>query len=89
MELPEEERWSHMYKGNRDALDHIIISPSLLDKEKSHYIQGSFKSFKAPYLLTGSQKKIYRWQRSRTRPLHHTGKGYSDHLPVVAEFYIE
>ena len=90
MELPKEQRWSHLYKSSKEALDHIIISPSLLKKESSHYVQGTFNSFKAPYLFSDKAKKrIYRWQRSRTRPLHHTGKGYSDHLPVVAEFYID
>lgn len=88
MELPKEQRWSHMYRSSKEALDHIIISPSLVKQEKSHYIEGSFDSFKAPYLFTKSKKQFYRWQRSRTRPLHHTGKGYSDHLPISAEFYL-
>ena len=89
MELPRQERWSHIYKSKKEALDHFIISPSLVDKKDSHYIEGSFDTFKAPYLFTKSGKKLYRWQRSRTRPKHHTGKGYSDHLPLVAEFYIK
>ena len=88
MEVPSDERWSHKYKGNKEALDHIIISPSLLIQKQSYYILDSFESFKAPYLFTKSKNKLYRWQRSRTRPLHHTGKGYSDHLPIYAEFYI-
>jgi len=89
MEVPSEERWSHIYKSKKEALDHIIISPSLLNPDKSHYIIGSYESFKKPYLFTKSKKKLYRWQRSRSRPLHHTGKGYSDHLPLIAEFYIK
>jgi len=89
MELPKAQRWTHIYKGQKEALDHIIISPTLLSPSKSHYIEGSFKSFKAPYLFNKSGKKLYRWQRSRSRPLHHTGKGYSDHLPISAQFYID
>lgn len=89
MELPKEERWSHIFKSKKEALDHIIISPSLVEQDKSHYIEGSFDSFKADYLFTKNKKRFYRWQRSRTRPLHHTGKGYSDHLPISAEFYID
>jgi predicted extracellular nuclease len=87
MELPAKERWTHIFRGQKEALDHIIISPSLADTKESHYIEGSFKAFAPDYLL--HKKKPYRWQRSRSRPLHHTGKGYSDHLPIVAEFYID
>ncbi len=87
MELPSADRWTHTYRGKNEALDHIIISPSLADSKNSHYIEGSFQVFSPEYLL--HKKKPYRWQRSRTRPLHHTGKGYSDHLPIVAEFYID
>lgn len=89
MELPEQERWTHIFKGQKEALDHIIISPSLADPNKSHYVKGSFGSFKADYLFSKNKKSLYRWQRSRTRPVHHTGQGYSDHLPIVAEFYID
>jgi len=88
MELPVSQRYSHIYKSKKEALDHIIISPALLKQEKSHYVLDSFEVFKAPYLFTKSGKKLYRWQRSRTRPRHHTAKGYSDHLPIYAEFYI-
>ena len=89
MEVPSKDRWSHIYKGKKEALDHIIISPSLLTQEGSHYNEGSFQSFKPAYLFTKSKKRLYRWQRSRSRPLHHTGKGYSDHLALSAEFYIK
>ena len=89
MEVEPAYRWTHIFRGKKEALDHIIISSSLLNKEKAHYVEGSFESFKAPYLFTKSGKKLYRWQRSRSRPLHHTGKGYSDHLPISAKFYID
>ena len=89
MELPKSKRWSHIFRGKKEALDHIIISASLANKNKSHYVEGSFDSFRRDYLFTKSKKKLYRWQRSRSRPLHHTGKGYSDHLPILAEFYID
>ena len=89
MEVPSTQRWTHIFKGKKEALDHIIISPSLLKKENSYYLDGSFQSFKAPYLFNKSKKRLYRWQRSRSRPLHHTGKGYSDHLPIFAEFYLD
>ncbi len=87
MELPENQRWSHIFKGKKETLDHIILSPSLIDKQGSHYLEGSFKSFTPEYLF--KKKRLFRWQRSRSRPVHHTGKGYSDHLPIFATFYIE
>lgn len=89
MEVPKEDRWTHVYRSKKEALDHIIISPTLLKQDNSHYLEGSFQSFTPPYLFTKLQKKLYRWQRSRSRPLHHTGKGYSDHLPISAKFYID
>ncbi len=89
MELAEDERWSHIFKGKKEALDHMIISPTLLENSKIRYVQGSFRSFKKEYLFTPNKKKLYRWQRSRSRPYHHSGKGYSDHLPILAEFYLD
>ena len=90
MELPKQDRWSHIYKGKKEALDHFIISPSLLDKKGSYYVDESFNSFKKEYLfIKGKKQKLYRWQRSRTRPTHHIGKGFSDHLPIIAEFYVK
>ncbi len=89
MERPEAERWSHIFRGKKEALDHLIISPSLLKQTGSYYRLGSFDSFHPDYLFTPSKKWLYRWQRSRSRPYFHTGKGYSDHLPLVAEFYID
>ncbi len=88
MELPKAQRWSHIFKGKKEALDHIIISPSLINEKGSHYIAKSFNSFHRDYLFTHNGKRLYRWQRSRSRPVHHTGKGYSDHLPLIAEFNI-
>jgi predicted extracellular nuclease len=87
MELDKSKRWTHIFRGKKEALDHIIISPSLADDTTSRYIKGTFQSYAPAYLF--KKKNLYRWQRSRTRPLHHTGLGYSDHLPIVAEFYIE
>lgn len=83
-ELPPKDRWSHKYRGRGEGLDSIIISPKLSDSKGIEYISGSFQKFKAPYLF--KNKKIYRWQRSRNYPKHHTAKGYSDHLPIYARF---
>jgi len=83
-ELPEEVRWSHQYRGRGEGLDSIIISPRLADNNGIEYVKQSFNKFDPPYLFR--KKTIFRWQRSRKYPKHHTGKGYSDHLPIYASF---
>ncbi len=83
-ELPEEDRWSHKYRGKGEGLDSLIISPKLADKKGLEYQKESFSKFNPPYLF--KKGKVYRWQRTYGRQKHHTGKGYSDHLPIYAIF---
>lgn len=83
-DLPPPERWSHQYRQSSEALDNIIISPSLADGKGIEYVRGSMQRFDAPYLFQNG--KIYRWQQSRKYPKHHLGEGYSDHLPIYALF---
>ncbi len=85
-ELPPESRWSHKYRGRGEGLDSLIISPKLNDGKGIEYVSGSFQKFEPPYLY--KNKQIYRWQRSRNYPKHHTARGYSDHLPISALFSI-
>jgi len=81
-ELPYNERWSHKYFGNKSTLDHILLPPCMFDGKKIDYVNKSFSVFKSPTLFT---KKGYMnsWQIKGGK---HTGKGYSDHLPVYAYF---
>lgn len=83
-ELPQKQRWSHKYRGKGEGLDSIIIAPKLADGKGLEYVKGSFQKFDSPYLFKKSA--INRWERSRKYPKHHTGRGYSDHLPIYAEF---
>lgn len=85
-ETKESRRWSHKYKKNRHALDNILISKSLQDSKGIEYVKGSFDRYYKKYLL--KRKAPYRWQRSRTKPPFHTGKGYSDHFAIFAEFKV-
>jgi endonuclease/exonuclease/phosphatase family metal-dependent hydrolase len=87
-ELPEDDRWSHIYRKNKEALDHMIISSGLTDGKGIDYVTDSFQSFTPDYLFTKNGQSLYRWQRSRDYPKHHTGKGYSDHLPISAQFKV-
>ena len=83
-----ENRYSYIYRGKKEAMDNILISQSLLQNNNGiKYKNSSIHSFKANYLF--HKKRIFRWQMSRKRPKKHKGLGYSDHLPVVAEFVIK
>ena len=84
-ELPGLQRWSHNFYGQKEALDHIIISPALADGKGIEYKRGSFDRFHPDYLFD-KKGALYRWQRSRTYPKHHIGRGFSDHLPIYADF---
>lgn len=85
-ELPSEQRWSHSFKGKGEGLDNIIISPALANDNGIEYVRGSFTRFTPEYLF--NKGKVYRWQQSKSYPKHHTGEGYSDHLPVSAVFEV-
>ena len=82
-----ENRYSYIYRGKKEALDNILISQSLLDNKNISYINNSILNFSKSYLF--KKKNIYRWQTTRGKVKKHKGKGYSDHLPVIAKFYIK
>ncbi|KIM10497.1 MAG: hypothetical protein KU37_09315 [Sulfuricurvum sp. PC08-66] len=82
--LAPKERYSHIYKGTKEALDHIIINRTLWKGKHFSYVEGSFARFAPDYLYKG--KDPYRWQMTQTIPAHFTGQGYSDHLPLFADF---
>jgi len=82
LELPNFQRWSHNFYGSKQALDAMLLPRSMFDGKGLDYLNDSFKVIKSSYLF---HKKgyIYRWQYKNKR---HLGKGYSDHLPIVATF---
>jgi endonuclease/exonuclease/phosphatase family metal-dependent hydrolase len=77
-------RYSYIFRGKKEALDSIIVSQSLLKKKGISYIENSITNFSPNYLF--KKRYIYRWQLSQGRVKKHKGKGYSDHLPVMARF---
>lgn len=83
----EQERWTYIYKSEKEALDNILISQSLLNKKNIYYQYNSIHAYKPSYLL--KKKSINRWSTSWKKPRRHKGKGYSDHLAVIAEFIVE
>jgi len=77
-------RYTYIYRGKKEALDNILVSQSLLEKKEMFYLDGSMKNLEKRYLF--KKKNIYRWQVSKGKIPRHKGKGYSDHLPVMATF---
>ncbi|HQS72556.1 MAG TPA: endonuclease/exonuclease/phosphatase family protein [Sulfurovum sp.] len=81
-ELPSHKRWSHNFYGKKSSIDQIVLPQQLFDSRGIEYVNNSFGVFKAPYLFT-PKGYINRWEYKNKK---HTGKGYSDHLPVYALF---
>jgi len=82
----EENRYTYIFRGKKEALDSIIVSQPLLDDNGISYIDSTIAPYQPKYLF--KKKRIYRWQTTRRKPNRHKGKGYSDHLAVVAEFRV-
>jgi endonuclease/exonuclease/phosphatase family metal-dependent hydrolase len=82
-DLPKKERFNYIYKRHKETLDAILISSALLDNKALEYTRNSFQVFKPVYLL--KKNRINSWKISHGR---HKGKGYSDHLPIVARFHL-
>jgi endonuclease/exonuclease/phosphatase family metal-dependent hydrolase len=82
MELGTSQRWSHNFFGDKEAIDAILIPASLHDGRGWEFVPGSFRVYKPRYLF-GKRGRINRWAYRHGK---HLGKGYSDHLPIVATF---
>jgi exonuclease III len=81
-ELVPHKRWSHNFYGKKSSIDQIVLPKQLFDGRGIEYVNNSFGVFKASYLFT-QKGYINRWEYKNKK---HTGKGYSDHLPVYALF---
>ena len=79
-----EKRFTYKYRGKKEAMDSILITSALLDTKGIEYKYNSIHSLQLPYLFR--KKSINRWYIKWGKPRKHYGKGYSDHLPVIAEF---
>jgi len=82
LELDATKRWSYNFFGKKEALDSIIIPPTLLDGKNWEYKLNSFRVFRPRYLLK-RYDEIKRWEYKRGK---HIGRGFSDHLPIYATF---
>lgn len=88
LEIPTNERFSTKYRNQNNTPDSILLSPALFDNKKLSYIPNSFKVFKPEYLYKNGE--INRWKMNEDAIFKtHLGEGYSDHLPIYAEFSIK
>jgi endonuclease/exonuclease/phosphatase family metal-dependent hydrolase len=88
IDIPEHLRMSMIYKGNNQTPDHIIVPGTLCDSTGISYVDNSFASFTWDGKLL-KDGKPYRWQTKWVKKQKiHLGKGYSDHLPVLARFKV-
>lgn len=85
-DIDEEQRYSYIFKGKKEAMDNILISQSILAGKEVAYVKSSMKNFSKEYLL--NKNGINRWEISRAREKKHKAKGYSDHLPIMAKLII-
>lgn len=77
---------SHKYQGEWEMLDQMIVSGACLNTEGFGVDAASFKVVNEPFLL--EEDKSYLGQKPKrcyNGPAYH--QGYSDHLPVVVDFY--
>ncbi len=82
LEIPLSQRFSTKFRNENNTPDNIIIPNALFDNKKISYVDDSFKVFINDELY--SNNKINRWQMDSKNK--HLGSGYSDHLPIIAEF---
>lgn len=81
LDLQIEHRFSSKFRNQNNTPDNIMIPPALLDTKRISYIHKSFKVFKPKYLY--KNKQVQRWKMKNRI---HQGYGFSDHLPIYAEF---
>ncbi|WP_300667607.1 endonuclease/exonuclease/phosphatase family protein [Desulfoluna sp.] len=86
MEIEPARRWSYNFFGKKGSLDHILLPAALYDNRGLSYVDGSFGRYAPDRLFQNGG--IYRWQREKKGQGRHLGKGYSDHLPLYADFIV-
>lgn len=79
---------THKYQGEWNQLDHIIVTGNLTDQESPmHLVPGSNRIFAPDFLLTNDKTWLGRRPFRTYYGFKHEG-GYSDHLPLIADFLL-
>ena len=92
-ELGEDDRWETSFRGERQTLSAMLISDDFYNKDGIQYLDQSFQvvgqTGEVAKHLLNADGTPFRWQiRKKNKFTTHIGKGYSDHLPLVASFQI-
>lgn len=93
-DLPLRQRCSYSYSGQRTCIDHLLVTDTLYDTHGLQIIDGSFRAIGrngglAAQILLAADGTPFRWQTfTDFRNSTHLGVGFSDHLPLVADFRI-
>jgi hypothetical protein len=82
-ELPPEQRYSEVWKGNRGTLMHLLVTCGLYDDSGIRYVDGSFEPLILPGLNADPLGRPLEWTFAGE-----TGGGASDHFPVAARFTV-
>ena len=78
---------SYRYRGQWGFLDHLIVNGNLLLQESSLYtVPGKADVYKAKWLLTEDTRYGGVLPYRNYSGMKYQKKGYSDHLPVYADF---
>lgn len=86
--LPHAPRGSHKYQGIWTQLDQMFVNASLLDASSPIHLQPeSMRLFAPPFLLT-KDKTWYGLRPFRTYYGFKYEGGFSDHLPILADFEV-
>ena len=79
---------TYKYQGNWEQLDQMIVSGRLLDNTSGCYtIPNNYKIYDADFLFTKDTSKGGKRPKRTYFGMKYEG-GFSDHLPIYADFYI-
>ncbi len=85
-ELPPKWRWTHLFRGKKGSLDNMLLPHGMFDDKGISYVDNSFDRFRRDYFF--KRGRIIRWEMQNRGRGRHTGRGYSDHIPIYAVFRI-
>ena len=80
---------THKYQGTWSQLDHLFVHPSMLDKSASMQLVEASPRLFAPAFLLKKETNGSGMRPFRTYMGYRYEGGFSDHLPILADFVID